>query len=102
MWVFIIVHAVWQLGVVILLLYVGVYIFDIGPCDPDDYFGKVCLACPSLEEMHSCQGTILVPIITFILSNIFCSQEDFCTVGADIFISFWGVILQLYPSSKPK
>eukprot|EP00668_Euglena_longa_P006784 GGOE01008108.1.p1 GENE.GGOE01008108.1~~GGOE01008108.1.p1 ORF type:complete len:1105 (-),score=368.79 GGOE01008108.1:645-3824(-) len=48
MWVFIIIHAMWQLGMVIFLLYIGVYIFDIGPCDPDDYYGK--------DHNGRCQG----------------------------------------------
>eukprot|EP00667_Euglena_gracilis_P000966 EG_transcript_966 len=40
MWAFILLHAMWQVGTGVVLLLVGVHLFDIGPCDPGDYFGK--------------------------------------------------------------
>jgi len=41
MWLFIGVHAGWQLGMVLFLLYLAPAIFSIGPCSPDDFTGWV-------------------------------------------------------------
>jgi len=40
MWFFVFGHGVWQLGMVITLLYLGPWVFDVGPCGPQDYGGK--------------------------------------------------------------